>query len=248
MTNDADRSTHERSTDRRGGNTMRALLRSEYLKIRTTRTAPGLLASLLVLVGLATFGVERGLIGGSVAGGVAPELFITMAAAIVPIFALVLGIRSFTDEFRSGAIVPTLLATPKRGQVVRSKLAVMAAVGAAGGLVAAVMAAGVGAALVTLEGGSVLVAWGSLAALTAKVAAVAAASAVIGLGVGALVRHQVAAIVGTLVWFLVAENLAEGLVPAVARYLPVHAMNAMVGGSLGLTVGVGLAGALLVGW
>jgi hypothetical protein len=207
-----------------------------------------LLAGLLVLVGLATFGMEGGLGSATVADGVAPELFITMAAAIVPIFALVLGIRSLTDEFRSGAIVPTLLATPKRGQVVGAKLAVIGAAGAIGGLLAAVIAAGLGAALVALDGGSTLIAWGSLATLTAKVAAVAAVSAMIGVGVGAIVRHQVAAIVGALVWFLVAENLADGLAPAVARYLPVHAMNAIVGGSLGVTVGVGLAGALLVGW
>jgi ABC-type transport system involved in multi-copper enzyme maturation permease subunit len=227
---------------------MRALLRSEYLKVRTTRTATGLLAGLLILVGLATFGMERGLDAVTVADGVAPELFITMAAAIVPIFALVLGIRSITDEFRSGAMVPTLLAAPKRAQVVGAKLAVAAAAGAVAGLLAAGMAAGLGAALVALDGGSSPVVWGSLAALTAKVAAIAAVAAVIGLGVGALVRHQVAAIVGTLVWYLVAENLADGLVPAVARYLPVHTMSAILGGDLGVTVGVGLAGALLVGW
>jgi ABC-type transport system involved in multi-copper enzyme maturation permease subunit len=227
---------------------MRALLRSEYLKVRTTRTVFGLMAGLLVLVGLATFGTERSLDAATVEAGVAPELFITMAAAIVPIFALVLGIRSITDEFRSGAIVPTLLATPTRRQVVGAKLAVTAAVGALMGLAAAVAAAGLGSGLVALEEGSVLVVWGSIAALSVKVAAVAGAASVIGLGVGVLVRHQVAAIVGALLWFLVAENIADGLAPAVAKYLPVHAMNAIVAGSLGVTIGAGLAGAVLIGW
>jgi len=227
---------------------MKTLVRAEILKARTTRSVVALLAGMLTLVGLAAFGTERSLEASELVGGVAPELFVTVAAAIVPLFALVLGIRSATDEFRSGSIVPTLLATPKRWRVIAAKVVVTSAIGGGFGLAAAGLAAGIGSMLVASEGASVLLAPASLAWLVAKVAGVAAVTAVIGLGVGTLIRHQVAAIVGGLMWFLVAENLADGLAPAFAKYLPVHAMNAVVGGPMGTALGVGLGGVLLVAW
>ena len=50
--------------------------------------------------------------------------------------ALVLGIRSVTDEVRHGSLVPTLLATPDRRRVVLAKLAIVAGAGAVFGLAA----------------------------------------------------------------------------------------------------------------
>jgi hypothetical protein len=48
-------------------------------------------------------------------------------------------------------------------------------------------------------------------------------------GVGLAVKHQVAAIAGTLVWILAAEGILSGLVPNVARYFPGAAGFAVVG-------------------
>ena len=52
----------------------------------------------------------------------------------------------------------------------------------------------------------------------------------VGVGVGALVRNQVAALVGTLVWVLVVEGLLMGLVhaPSLGKWLPSAAAAAAI--------------------
>jgi hypothetical protein len=50
-------------------------------------------------------------------------------------------------------------------------------------------------------------------------AAAAALWAVIGLGLGAVVRKQVAAIVGLFVWMQIVENLLVDSVPRVSRFM-----------------------------
>jgi hypothetical protein len=54
---------------------------------------------------------------------------------------------------------------------------------------------------------------------------------VIGVAVGALVRQQVAAVVGALVWVLVVENLGAGLLRDAGRYLPGQAAHALADAS-----------------
>ena len=48
--------------------------------------------------------------------------FLTVPMGIAWAFVLILGLRSFTDEFRFGSIVPTLLANPDRRRVLVAKL------------------------------------------------------------------------------------------------------------------------------
>jgi hypothetical protein len=48
-------------------------------------------------------------------------------------------------------------------------------------------------------------------------------------GLGLAVKHQVAAIAGTLVWLLAAEGILSGVVPDVAMYFPGAAGFAVVG-------------------
>ena len=72
----------------------------------------------------------------------------------------------------------------------------------------------------------------------------------IGLGVGLFVSHQVAAIVGSLVWLLVGESLVEVVSAGVAKFLPAHAGTALLGiSSSDATLVAPLVGAaLLAGW
>ena len=70
-----------------------------------------------------------------------------------------------------------------------------------------------------------------------------AASAIwgaLGVGVGAVVRSQVGAMIGTLVWFLIAEPLVGHLLSGVSPYLPGAALGAIFEGSEDLS---SLAGA-----
>jgi ABC-2 type transport system permease protein len=58
--------------------------------------------------------------------------------------------------------------------------------------------------------------------------------AAIGVGVGLVVKHQVAAAVGTLIWLFAGENIVGAVVPGLARYLPVHAAYAVFLGEAGM--------------
>jgi ABC-2 type transport system permease protein len=51
--------------------------------------------------------------------------------------------------------------------------------------------------------------------------------AVIGAGLGAIVRHQVAVVAGGLIWILMLENLGSGLLEERGRYLPGQTVHAM---------------------
>ena len=51
----------------------------------------------------------------------------------------------------------------------------------------------------------------------------------IGVGLGAIVRNQVGAIIGLLAWGFVVENLLFAFVPSVGRFAPVHAPDALIG-------------------
>ena len=47
------------------------------------------------------------------------------------------------------------------------------------------------------------------------------------LAIGAIVRNQVGAIVGLLIWTLLVESILFALVPSVGRYLPAQASNVL---------------------
>jgi ABC-2 type transport system permease protein len=69
--------------------------------------------------------------------------------------------------------------------------------------------------------------------------------AVAGLGVGALVRNQVAALVGLCAWLLFVESLLVGNVPDAGRFAPGAAAAAIAGKDPGDLLAPGV-GALLL--
>jgi hypothetical protein len=68
---------------------------------------------------------------------------------------------------------------------------------------------------------------------------------VIGLGLGAIVRNQVAAVVGISVWLLFVENLLVDNVPSVSRFAPGVLGRAITGQQTG-TLRTPALGALLL--
>ena len=212
---------------------MKDQIRSEFRKLRTTRSVWGLLAGLLALTGLATWGILANIDVGGVVALTSLPVFIELMV-IVPVFVLVLGIRAYTDEARHGSIVPTLLASPDRRRVVLAKLTVIAAAAAVFALAAAALAAGISVVWFAAVGGVTLtVGAAALAILAGKAVAIGLAWSAVGLGVGLVVSHQVAAIVGAILWFLVGEGLVEVVAPGVAQYLPGQATNALLEMSAG---------------
>jgi ABC-2 type transport system permease protein len=74
-------------------------------------------------------------------------------------------------------------------------------------------------------------------------AAAAAFWAAAGVGVGALVRSQVGALVGLCAWMFLVETTSESFVPGAARFLPGSTGNALAGNNDDLSA---VAAALLL--
>jgi len=228
---------------------MNDVLRSEFRKLRTTRTAFGLLAGTIVVTGLAMWGSMSSATPAELAAGLSHPFGYAGVLIIVMLFVVVLGIRSFTDEVRHGSIVPTFLATPQRLRVVAAKTSVSAAAAVAFAVLGLAVGIGVVAVYLSAHGYAVSVAVWPLAELFGRAIVIAVLWALIGVSVGIVVRHQVAAIVGTLAWLLVVENILGQIAPKIAAWLPASASGAAAGIASAnpiITPAVGMV--VLVGW
>jgi len=215
------------------GGSMRAALRAELFKQRSTRTGLGLCAAMLGLVLLVVLLHGFGLAAGRF-DSTAAQLMAVFGWGEVfgAIFAALLGAMSITAEIRHGTIRPTFLVTPRRRQVVAAKVWASLLVGAGFGLVAAALAAAVGTVALRARGIDIRLDAGDYALLIAGATAAAALWAAIGVGVGAVVGSQTPALVGIVVWLLFIETLLVGDiggVGGVGRLLPGAAGKAISG-------------------
>jgi ABC-type transport system involved in multi-copper enzyme maturation permease subunit len=233
--------------------------RSELLKQRTTRTVLALFAAMVGLVALAVVLHGVGLPVDALDDRSRQLIVLGLGGFLGSLFAALLGALSITSEIRHGTIRPTFLVTPQRSRVVAAKAVVCVLVGAAFGLVAAVIAIGTGTTTLDGRGVEVLVNIDDAALLVAGGTIASALWAAIGVGVGAIVRRQVPTLVGLCAWLLFVEGLladATGGLGEVGRYLPGAAAAAISGQepdrllapALGLAVlGLYTAGSSLLG-
>ena len=210
-------------------------VRSEWTKLFTTRTWLGLLIGACVMAG--GFAALYTALAGQVQDGrpgIPPvgtqdyETLALSAAASTSVLLLILGIIGMTQEYRHRTATPTFLTTPRRGNVVVGKLLAYALVA----VPFAVLILGVNVLVVEIYAG----ARGSAPALSADnlqtlgaAGLVLVVFSVIGVGVGALLRNQVGAIVGSLVYLYVVEPIVSSisaLQPAY-KWLPGGALQAM---------------------
>jgi ABC-type transport system involved in multi-copper enzyme maturation permease subunit len=141
---------------------------------------------------------------------------------------LILGIIGMTQEYRHRTATPTFLTTPRRGRVVVAKLVAygLAAVPFALAILAVnvlvvTVYAGARGATPSLTGDNLQVLTSSGIALVIY--------AVIGVGIGALLRNQVGAIVGALVYLFVVEPIIRAI-PATSgayKWMPGGALEAL---------------------
>lgn len=208
---------------------MRRLVRAELLKQRTTRTSLVLLVSMagltLLLILIHVFSLSSAHL--SQADG---QLKVVGWGTITgALFAALLGAMSITGEIRHGTIRPTFLATPKRERVIAAKLLATALTGIGVGLLAEALAAGIAAAGLAIRGISIQLSAGDYLQLLAGGAAAAAFFAAIGVGVGALVRQQVGAVAGLVIWLILIETTLIGNVPSAGKFAPGAAAGALAG-------------------
>jgi ABC-2 type transport system permease protein len=207
------------------------VLRAELLKLRTTRTTLGLALAMLALVCFAVllhgFGLEAGKLHGR-----DEQMKVFGWGELGGLFAGLLSALSITAEIRHGTIRPTLLFTPRRGRVIAGKLAAGALAGIFFGLIAEAVAIAIGSAALSSRAISVRLDGSDYTQLLLGGAAAAALWAAIGLGLGALLRNQVATVVGLCAWLLFVESLLLAHLPGAGRYLPGAAAAALAGASI----------------
>lgn len=154
-------------------------------------------------------------------------------AAASGVFVLILGIIAITGEFRHQTVTPTFLATPRRGRVVIAKLVTYALVGIGYGVVVVAFAIALALPWLAAKGIDISLSGNGIPGSMVGTLAGVAVYAVLGIGVGALVRNQIAAIVGSLVYLFVIEAFASTL-PTVRdyyKYFPGGANSALTGAS-----------------
>ncbi len=210
---------------------MKALVHAEVLKLRSTRTPVGLLLATLALVAL-TVVVNLPQVGATDApvplgdpGLLASAVGISFGVPLVMV--VLLGVLAFTQEFRYGTATSTYLVEPRRSRVLLAKwlASVLASVVVAAATLA--LAVPLSAALIRSRDADVAAAAQFWQMVAAGLAAMIAYG-VIGVAVGAIVRNQIAAVVGVLVWMLAVEQVVLVAFPAVGRWLPGGATNALL--------------------
>jgi ABC-2 type transport system permease protein len=205
---------------------MHRSLRAELLKLVTTRATYGLLLGAVAVVAVSVGSTIASAKGPSLSGPVHEQVFFLLASINVGLFSLILGIRVVTDEYRNSTIVHSFLTDPGRGRTLVAK-ALAAALAASMVAVASLIALiAVALPLASAKGGTLTIE-GSDALASAGFLLSNALWAIIGVGVGAAIRHQVAAIVGGLVWVLLIENLGSGFLGDMGAYLPGQAAYAL---------------------
>jgi len=217
---------------------MNRSIRTELLKLRTTRLPLGLLATAAGLTALATIlGAARA--GGS--GHMAPPPLDTAAGltamltrnGLGMLMAAVFGVTVSSGEFRHGTATTTYLGTPGRVRVLIAKAIVAAGFGLLFGLVAAGLTTGISLAFVAAKGYPVALGWGTIARFAAGAILGSGLLAAVGVGLGSLLRGQLAAIVTVFAWGFVVEQVIGGLFDSAQPYLPYTAATTMAGATLG---------------
>lgn len=215
---------------------MTTLVRVELLKLRTTRTAGGLLAT------AAGISLLWCLLEASRAGKVSAVPPLSTAAgqtAIITggvwslLLATVLGVLVTSGEFRHSTVTSTYLATPDRQRVLAAKAIASAIAGAVFGFAAWLVATGVGLGYAVAQSDHVLISDATLARYASGHVLAGALLGAAGAGLGALIRTQVAAVILVFVWGIIIESLIGALFTTIRPYLPYTAATTLSGTPLG---------------
>ena len=234
---------------------MTRLIRSELFKLRTTRLYLGLLAAAtglvvvvtavqLVFVGEASLSIE----GASSAVETEEDMrSILNAGGIAGLFTLVLGATAVASEYRHRTIARTYLIIPSRGRVVVAKICAYLLAGLVFGVV--VEAGGLAVVIGWLTISGEPIPFGSRVVETLALTPVLTGlSAAFGVGISAAVPNQLGAVLVSLGWVMVVEQLVSGLFPEVAPWLPFSGVSTALNGQnpeLGPALAVGLSLAYL---
>jgi ABC-type transport system involved in multi-copper enzyme maturation permease subunit len=219
-----------------------ALVRSELRKIRSTRLWWGMLIGAVVYTAIQAVAVAA-TTGSPASAGVPATPGLDTAEAIrsvyagslftgTYIFALVLGITGMTGEYRYQTVTPTFIVTPRRARVVSAKMVAHLVVGVGYALVGLLVALVAGGATIAIRGEELGYGADGLWSSVALAVLAVGLWTLFGIGVGTLIRNQIAAILIAVAVTFLLEPLATYLfatadLDAVVRWLPTNASAAL---------------------
>ncbi len=226
---------------------MIAQTRAELLKIRSTRTTIGLVLGMIALILL--FTLLTGLLShpAGLAGKENQRQLLSLGS-LAGVFAALAGVLLVTSEFRYGTIRPTVLFNPARSQVLIAKVIA----GALAGLVFGIVGEAIGWALgyAILEGRNITIVLNTSDVLLLALGGLGGVAlwGAIGTALGAIIHNQVGAVITLLAWGFVVDNLLFGLVPAVGRFTPTRASDAIMGLKVQHLLSPGAGAIILIAW
>ena len=209
---------------------MIAVVRSELLKIRTT-AVPWVLAGIAVLIeGLFLLGVflsrDQGGPGFDVPHTTQQLRNLLGSGFAGYLLALLLGVLVVTTEFRHKTVTTSFLVTPRRTVFVGAKLLSAAILGALLGVLMLVVALVGGGSTLSARGGSFTGLVHQIPAVAPGFILVFVLFAILGVGVGSILTNQVAAIIVSLGWFIILQQILIGLVHSAFKWVPTGAADA----------------------
>jgi ABC-2 type transport system permease protein len=212
---------------RRGRYGLAEVARMEWIKLRSLRSTWWTLA--ITVAGTIGIGIAVGLDTRNASG----DLTNNALAGVVPglLLAGVLGVLTMTSEYTSGMIRATLAATPRRPLVIAAKAAVFGGVMLAIGEAASFISFFAGGA--ALRHGIAAPALGQPGVLRAVLLSGVSFCLIglLGLGLGAIIRHSGAAIAVLVGGVYVAATFVANVAHSAGAYMPII----IVGNSLSTT-------------
>lgn len=218
------------------------LIRAEIRKLLSTKLWWGML---LGAVAFSSLGVVAQIASNGAPGNPQPRLSAAstqqqiLASAVGGyIFSLVVGVILVTAEFRHFTSRPTFLIEPRRGRVIVSKLLVALGLGALYGIVCVGVAVGIAVLWLNAKGVTILWSQAELTRILLGAIAAVAIYAVVGVGIGVLLRNQIAAVMVSLAYLLIVEPLLR-IIPGIKEvyeYFPGAAASAITAARAGTKV------------
>lgn len=213
---------------------MRRLVTAELRKLLTTRLWLWLLLGSLALTAL--YAALAIAFAGDADNPTPPlstapgqrTVFSVGAGAATPLIAVLAAI-GLTGEFRHRTATTTFLATPHRGRVVVAKLITYGLVGIVYALACIALTIAIAVPWLRARGIDVPLTSNGIPGTLAGVVAAVAVFGLVGVGLGALLRDQVAATAGLLVYLFVVEPIVTRVeaLGAWTSYLPGAASSAL---------------------
>jgi ABC-2 type transport system permease protein len=218
---------------------VRRLVDGELIKVRTTRTALGFgAASVLLVLALVLISFLAG-----DPTSVSEKRDALNVGGVLSVPLLLFGIVGATGEYRHRTIAPAVLIAPGRARLTVARLIAYMLTALAVGAAMVVVALAIG---LPLAGEGEELASSDIVAIAGGGLLVSVLATALGVGVGVLVRNQVAGVVGALIWLFILAPVLGLIDEDLPNYTTLPAAG-VAGGSEG-DISFGTAVLVLVAW